>query len=387
MRRPPRRHRDRAAGERVRASHARARRRARAATRPVDTAGRASQARARRPVEARRARRRRRRSRSGPRTSRRSVAFYAEAYPGHVVRAEDARDAPLRRDPRRAAASCASPASTSGRPPGVSRRSGTSRRFPRRVVEVLRPRRARTSAGCCSTTGSTTIALNVRADNAAAIRSYEKLGFAHAADYVEVLLAPVEHRFASLDASWSTATTTRVSARTRCSSTTGSESCSPSGTRVRRLRGPCPAGASSPTRHRSRRRYARFVRRPGTTWSWFGCSGKTRSSIPADERLDRLGPAAAVGPCRLRGADRRRRAGRRGRWHDRPGGLDPDRRRVRSRPGRARRRGTSTRSAVTEVVARGSAATTSAVSATRRASGERLSSVATRTFRFRSTRS
>ena len=36
--------------------------------------------------------------------------------------------------------------------------------------------------------GIDTIALNVRADNAAAIRSYEKLGFAQAADYVEVLL-------------------------------------------------------------------------------------------------------------------------------------------------------------------------------------------------------
>ena len=36
--------------------------------------------------------------------------------------------------------------------------------------------------------GIDTISLNVRADNAAAIRAYEKLGFAHAADYVEVVL-------------------------------------------------------------------------------------------------------------------------------------------------------------------------------------------------------
>ena len=36
--------------------------------------------------------------------------------------------------------------------------------------------------------GIDVISLNVRADNAAAIRAYEKLGFAHAADYVEVLL-------------------------------------------------------------------------------------------------------------------------------------------------------------------------------------------------------
>jgi predicted GNAT family acetyltransferase len=37
--------------------------------------------------------------------------------------------------------------------------------------------------------GIDTISLNVRADNAAAIRTYEKLGFAHACDYVEVLLS------------------------------------------------------------------------------------------------------------------------------------------------------------------------------------------------------
>jgi ribosomal protein S18 acetylase RimI-like enzyme len=36
--------------------------------------------------------------------------------------------------------------------------------------------------------GIDTISLNVRADNAAAIRAYEKLGFTHAADYVEVVL-------------------------------------------------------------------------------------------------------------------------------------------------------------------------------------------------------
>jgi RimJ/RimL family protein N-acetyltransferase len=37
--------------------------------------------------------------------------------------------------------------------------------------------------------GIDVISLNVRADNAPAIRAYEKLGFAHAADYVEVMLS------------------------------------------------------------------------------------------------------------------------------------------------------------------------------------------------------
>ena len=37
--------------------------------------------------------------------------------------------------------------------------------------------------------GIDTISLNVRADNDAAIRAYEKLGFAHAADYIEVVLS------------------------------------------------------------------------------------------------------------------------------------------------------------------------------------------------------
>jgi predicted GNAT family acetyltransferase len=36
--------------------------------------------------------------------------------------------------------------------------------------------------------GIDVISLNVHADNAAAIRAYEKLGFAHAAHYVEVVL-------------------------------------------------------------------------------------------------------------------------------------------------------------------------------------------------------
>jgi ribosomal protein S18 acetylase RimI-like enzyme len=39
--------------------------------------------------------------------------------------------------------------------------------------------------------GIDTISLNVRADNSAAIRAYEKLGFAHVADYLEVVLSSV----------------------------------------------------------------------------------------------------------------------------------------------------------------------------------------------------
>jgi predicted GNAT family acetyltransferase len=36
------------------------------------------------------------------------------------------------------------------------------------------------------------ISLNVRADNEAAIRAYAKLGFAHATEYVEVMLTAPE---------------------------------------------------------------------------------------------------------------------------------------------------------------------------------------------------
>jgi len=45
--------------------------------------------------------------------------------------------------------------------------------------------------------GIDVISLNVRADNAAAIRAYEKLGFAHAADYVEVALRAGDPRRAN----------------------------------------------------------------------------------------------------------------------------------------------------------------------------------------------
>ena len=51
------------------------------------------------------------------------------------------------------------------------------------------PPRALISAAILLDDGIDTISLNVRADNAAAIAAYERLGFAHAADYVEVPLS------------------------------------------------------------------------------------------------------------------------------------------------------------------------------------------------------
>jgi GNAT superfamily N-acetyltransferase len=45
--------------------------------------------------------------------------------------------------------------------------------------------------------GIDVISLNVRADNAAAIRAYEKLGFRHAADYVEVMLTTPDAKAAA----------------------------------------------------------------------------------------------------------------------------------------------------------------------------------------------
>ena len=70
---------------------------------------------------------------------------------------------------------------------------GASRRRQRRDASRRARGRARDRrAALCHlllADGIDVISLNVRADNRAAIRAYEKLGFAHAADYVEVLLA------------------------------------------------------------------------------------------------------------------------------------------------------------------------------------------------------
>ena len=83
-----------------------------------------------------------------------STSSTGAAYPGDVVRAADARDGPLRRDPAATAASPASPACTSTRRPGAWRRSATSRRCRSFAGEGSRGLRARRSACCCSRTGS-----------------------------------------------------------------------------------------------------------------------------------------------------------------------------------------------------------------------------------------
>ena len=111
--------------------------------------------------------------------------FYAKRVPGHLVPGAHARDGPLRRHPTR-------------------RRARVRRGGPRLVAGVgccgarqrrdaaRGPRHGLATAACARLCrillddGIDTISLNVRADNDAAIRAYEKLGFAHAADYVEV---------------------------------------------------------------------------------------------------------------------------------------------------------------------------------------------------------
>ena len=132
---------------------------------------------------------RRRRGSTRPGGPRRGARLLRAGVSRHVVRAEDARDPAVRRDPRGEAGSSASRASTSGRPCGGSPRSGTSRRCPRRADAGSRPPPAPISAARLLDDGIDVIALNVRADNTSAIHAYEQLGFAHAADYVEVPLS------------------------------------------------------------------------------------------------------------------------------------------------------------------------------------------------------
>ena len=113
-------------------------------------------------------------------------AFYRRAYRGRGSSRGCWRPA----DTSASAATASSrawPASTSGRRPGVWRRSGTSQPC-RRSGDRPRDRGVRTAVPRLLDDGIDVVSLNVRSDNAAAIRAYQKLGFAHAADYVEVPL-------------------------------------------------------------------------------------------------------------------------------------------------------------------------------------------------------
>ena len=119
--------------------------------------------------------------------------FYAHAYPGTWFQArmlETGRYVGI----RRAGELPASRECTSGRPRGGSRALGN-------VATAPEARGAGLATAACARLcrillddGIDTISLNVRADNAAAIRAYEKLGFAHAADYLEVVLSSREMR-------------------------------------------------------------------------------------------------------------------------------------------------------------------------------------------------
>ena len=131
---------------------------------------------------------------SGPTELAEVEAFYAHAYPGTWFHARMLETRALRRDPARRRARLR------GRRPrlvaDVGRRDARERRdaCPRPAGSGLATAACAGSAGSCSRDGIDVISLNVRADNAAAIRAYEKLGFAHAADYVEVSLEPGDMR-------------------------------------------------------------------------------------------------------------------------------------------------------------------------------------------------
>lgn len=114
--------------------------------------------------------------------------FYADAYPGTWFQArmlETGRYAGIRRDGRLACVAGVHVWSPRWRVAALGnvatlpehRGSGLATAACARLCRVLLD------------DGIDVISLNVRSDNAAAIRAYEKLGFAHAADYVEVSLA------------------------------------------------------------------------------------------------------------------------------------------------------------------------------------------------------
>jgi ribosomal protein S18 acetylase RimI-like enzyme len=115
-------------------------------------------------------------------------AFYARAYPGTWFQArmlETGRYVGIRRD---GALACVA---------GVHVWSPTWRVAALgNVATIPEARGAGLATAACARLcrilvedGIDVIALNVRADNTAAVRAYEKLGFVHAADYVEVALS------------------------------------------------------------------------------------------------------------------------------------------------------------------------------------------------------
>ena len=129
--------------------------------------------------------------RLGPTDLNEVEAFYADAYPGtwfHARMLETGRYVGLRRDgalvcvagvhvwsPTWAVATLGNVATVP-----LARGLGLATAACARLCRILLE------------DGIEVISLNVRADNAAAIRAYEKLGFAHATDYVEVSLQPGE---------------------------------------------------------------------------------------------------------------------------------------------------------------------------------------------------
>ncbi len=107
---------------------------------------------------------------SGPRSADEVEDVLRRGLPGHVVRAADARDRPLRRYPRRASGSPASPACTSTRPRWRVAALGNVATLPGCPRPRAWPERA--CAALCRLLlddGIETIALNVRSDNAPAI--------------------------------------------------------------------------------------------------------------------------------------------------------------------------------------------------------------------------
>ena len=127
--------------------------------------------------------------RLGPSALAEVEAFYAEAYPGtwfHARMLETGRYVGLRRDGELVCVAGVHVWSPAWRVATLGN-----------VATVPSARGLGLATAACArlcrivlADGIDVISLNVRADNVAAMRAYEKLGFAHATDYVEVSLRP-----------------------------------------------------------------------------------------------------------------------------------------------------------------------------------------------------